>query len=261
MDATTISATANLFSASWAIDRQSETPIYEQIAERFINLIEAGRLEVGDRLPAERELSTVIGVSRMTARAALSTLAQRGMIDRDVGRGTFVARAKLEHSLSPLSGFTDMAHRQGVAPTARLRAVNELPAPESVAQRLRLTPDAAVYRIERLRFGDGEPLALEDTWLPVALFPALLDHDVRGSLYTLMRQVYDRPPSRAVERLEPRLAEAHEAQLLGITPGAPLMLLTRISYDASGTPVELSQDHYRGDRARFVVEVGTGPHH
>ena len=122
-------------------------------------------------------------------------------------------------------------------------------------------PGALVYRIERLRFGDDEPLALEDTWIPVAPFPALLDHDVRGSLYALMREVYDRPPARAVERLEPRLAEAHQAQILGIPPGAPLMLLTRISYDASGTPVEFSYDHYRGDRARFVVEVDTDPRH
>jgi GntR family transcriptional regulator len=232
-------------------------PAYEQIAELLIDLIESGRLPVGARLPSERNLAELVGVSRMTARAALSSLAQRGLLDRDVGRGTFVAPGKLEHDLGRFSGFTEMIRREGHAPQARIRALHELPAPEKVARELHIEAGDVVFRIERLRFADDEPLTLEDSWLPAERFPGLLDHDMRNSIYELMRDVYDAVPVRAVERLEPVLAEDHQARALGVDVGAALMQISRVAYTRAGIPVEFARDHHRGDRARFVVESVT----
>jgi GntR family transcriptional regulator len=246
-----------LFTDDWRIDRASAVPAYVQIAERLVDLIESGRLVVGDRLPPERDLATWVGVSRMTARAALASLARRGLLERDVGRGTFVARAKLDHDLNAFAGFTEMVHRQGLSANARIRAINELAAPDAVARELQIAPGDPVYRVERLRFADDEPLTMEDSWVPAERFPGFLDHDMRGSLYGLMRDAYGFPPVRAVERLEPTLAETHQAEALGVAVGAPLMLVARVAYAADDTPVELARDHHRGDRARFVVHVTT----
>jgi GntR family transcriptional regulator len=244
-----------LFTADWAIDRASGVPAYEQIAERLIDLIESGRLAVGDRLPPERDLAIWVGVSRMTARAALATLAQRGLLERDVGRGTFVAAAKIEHDLGRFAGFTEMVHREGRSARARMLGINEVPASDAIARTLGLSAGAAVFRIERLRLADDEPLALEDSWVPAALFPGLLEHDMRGSLYALMSDVYGVAPVRAVERLEPTLADEQQARALSIAPGQPLMLITRVAYGADDTVVEFARDHHRGDRARFVIEA------
>lgn len=246
-----------LFAGGWSIDRGSAVPAYAQIEERLVELIEAGRLAVGDRLPPERELADWVGVSRMTARAALRSLAQRGLVERDVGRGSFVARAKVDHDLTAFAGFTEMVRRQGLTANARIRAINLAEATEKVARELQLAPGDSAYRIERLRFADDEPLTLEDSWLPADRFPGLLDHDVRGSLYELMRDAYDLPPTSAVERLEPVVADAKRAEALGVPVGAPLMLVERIASAADGTPVEFARDHHRGDRARFVVHVGS----
>ncbi len=247
----------DLFTEDWAIDRESGIPAYEQIAERLAGLIGSGRLTVGDRLPPERDLAVWVGVSRMTARAAFGSLAHRGLLERDVGRGTFVAEPKLEHDLGRFAGLTEMLHREGRSAKARIRAINELGAPEAVARALRLAAGDPAYRIERVRLADDEPLTLEDSWVPVRRFPGLLDHDLRGSLYALMRDAYGLAPVRATEQLEPTLADAHQAKALRVSPGAPLMLITRTAYCAAGEPVEFARDHHRGDRARFVVEVST----
>jgi GntR family transcriptional regulator len=245
------------FTEGWAIDRESASPAYAQIEHRIVELIESGQLQVGDRLAPERDLARWVGVSRMTARAALAALADRGLLDRDVGRGTFIARAKLAHDLSNFGGFTEMARRQGLAATARIRAINEVPMPDGVARELALEPGASAYRIERVRLAGEEPLTLEDSWVPAERFPGLLDHDVRGSLYELMRDAYDLAPVRAVERLEPALADEHNAAALGVARGDPLMLVERVAYTADDIPVEFARDHHRGDRARFVVHVST----
>ncbi len=243
---------------NWTIDRASGIPAYAQIEERLINLIESGRLAIGDRLPSERQLASRVGVNRLTARAALSSLTRRGLLERGVGRqGTVVARAKLVHDLSSFAGFTDMVHRQGRSAAARILAINQLPAPESVAGQLRIPAGELVYRLQRVRLVDDEPLTLEDSWIPAGQFPELLDHDLRGSVYRLMRDVYGRPPVRATERLEPTVASSRDAPQLGVRTGAPLMLVERVAYCREDVPVEFAHDRHRGDRAQFLLEVST----
>src|SRR5919205_1220238 len=135
--------------------------------------------------------------------------------------------------------------------------VRETPAPDAIAPALRIEEGAPVYRIQRLRFGAGVPMALEDSWLPAAPFPGLLDLGLTRSLYGLMRDLYELEPVRAVERLEPVLARAHEAAALEVSEGSPLMLVERTAWAADGTAVEFAHDRHRGDRARFTIEIAS----
>lgn len=240
----------------WRLRPRSRTPVWAQIEERLRERIGSGRLVEGERLPSERELAEWLGVSRMTVRQALSSLAARGLVERGVGRGTFVrAPGKVVHDLSRALGFTERLERQGLAAGAHTVAARQLSAPRFVAEALGLPEGAAVLRVERVRSAGDRPLALEDTWLPAERFPGLLDLDLGGSLYSLMRDHYGLAPASAIERLEPVIARAHEADALGVPAGAPLMLVERIARTADGTPVEFARDHHRGDRADFVVHV------
>ena len=98
-------------------------------------------------------------------------------------------------------------------------------------------------------------MTLEDSWVPAAHFPGLLDADLSGSLYALMRERYDLGPVSATERLEPVAARTYEAGALEVEEGSPLMLVERIAYAADGTAVEFAHDRHRGDAARFVIRV------
>jgi GntR family transcriptional regulator len=60
-------------------------------------------------------------------------------------------------------------------------------------------------------------------------------------------------PVRAVERIEPVLADAEDAEVLGLRVGAPLMLVDRVAYDEDGLVVETARDVFRGDRTRIVA--------
>jgi GntR family transcriptional regulator len=230
-------------------------PAYAQIEDQLAARIESGELRGGERLPPERDLADGLGVSRMTVRQALSSLAARGLVERGVGRGTFVAREKLDLELGRVAGFTELMERQGLEPGAKLLSATEQPAPDVVASALGIEERGGTYRIQRVRFGGGVPLALEDSWLPAARFPGLLELGLTRSLYALMRELYSLEPVRAVERLQPVLARAHEAAALEVSEGSPLMLVERTAYAAGGTAVEFAHDRHRGDRASFVIEV------
>ncbi len=72
------------------------SPIYIQIHNDIKRAIEAGKWAVGDRIPSERELSRNFDVSRMTLRQAIQTLVDEGILERQVGSGTYVANQKVQ---------------------------------------------------------------------------------------------------------------------------------------------------------------------
>ncbi len=79
------------------LDSSSEVPLYRQLSSNIAELIGRGRIQVGDRLPATRELAGQLGLNRTTVSAAYSLLEEQGLIHGHVGRGSFVA-SRRSHS-------------------------------------------------------------------------------------------------------------------------------------------------------------------
>jgi GntR family transcriptional regulator len=210
---------------------------YAQIIAQIEQAISDGDLAPGDRLPPERALAQEHGVSRMTVRQALQSLEARGLLRRSIGRngGSFVAQPKVERDLGTFSGLSEQLARQGVIAGARIISAGEV--------------NGAV-EIVRVRLADGEPFAVERSSFPADRFHFLLHCDLTASLYELLG---DAAPVRAVERIEPVLADADDAAALGLRVGALLMLVDRIAYDHGGLVVETARDVFRGDRTRIVA--------
>ena len=95
-------------------------PMYIQVKELLLKKIKSGEFEHGAKLPSERELSEIYGLSRMTARSALTELVREGWAFRNHGKGTFVVYPKIERDLVKLSGFTKMLREKGVKPGSKL---------------------------------------------------------------------------------------------------------------------------------------------
>lgn len=237
------------------IARGGGVTIHAQIEEWLAETIAAGRLAPGDRMPAEQELASWLGVSRMTLRQALANLARRGMVTRSVGRGggTFVAERKLEQDRTALAGFSEQLRRHGVVAGARVLSAAERPAGPVSAAALQLAEGDPVYEVRRVRLGDGRPLLLEHSLFPAAAFPGMLRRPLDGSLYELLAREYGQRPHRAREVLEPVLAGPAEAEALRVATGAPLMLIERTAYTGAGRPVEFARDLLRGDRTRIAM--------
>jgi len=238
------------------LDR-SGPPAYAQIEGRFAEAIAGGELKPGERLPPERELAKRLGVSRMTLRQSLDALEREGLVARAVGRrgGTFVAEPKIERDLTALAGLTQELRRQGHEAGARVLAAEEAEASRAAANALRIKEGVSVFEVTRLRLSDGKPLALERSMFPADRFPGLLELPLDGSLYEILARNYDEPPRRAVERLEPVVAERADAAALGVKRGAPLLLVERVAYGEADAPLEWAKDVFRGDRIRAVVHT------
>lgn len=233
-------------------------PLYNQIADSLLDRIESGKLAPGDRLPPERELSQMLGVNRMTLRQALRVLETQGLLVRRQGNGTYIAEPKIERQAGRLISFTRGMQRRGFKPGAKVITFAQRPVEAAMAGHLGLPVSAPVYDIHRLRLINGEPVMLERFTIPVRRFPGLEGNDLANrSMYEIMEKEYGVTVSRARQSLEPVVAADYEAELLGVKPGAPLMLERRLSFDKDHQPVEYGKDLYRGDRFRFVTDMAS----
>jgi GntR family transcriptional regulator len=232
----------------------------EQTATALTRAIGQAAARPGERLPAERELATLLNVSRTTLRQALQQLERTGLITRRPGRagGTFVGEPKVERDLRLYGGLPETLRRHGHEAGARVLLAAIVPADGKTADALGLVPGAPVYEIVRVRLSDGEPISLERSRFPAERFPGLLEYPLGQSLYQLLHESFGAGPARAVERLEAVLASPEEADALDLYAGAPLLAVERIAYDADGRAIEMATDLFRGDRTRVVVWTDGG---
>jgi GntR family transcriptional regulator len=235
------------------LDRTSFVPLYVQIYRALAEQIRLGRLAAGDLVPSERELSDEYEVSRMTVRQALRSLRQDGLVYQDRGVGTFVARSKVNIHTRHLVGFTEDMRQRGLQPSSQLIGLQKELAKTPIAEALGLPPRAEVFRLERLRLADGEPMAYEVNHLPAALCPELEDYDLAdNALYQILETRYGIRLERAAEALEAVSATRRAARFLAVKTGSPLLAVTRTVYAEDDRIIEYAQSLYRADRYRAV---------
>ncbi|HQY93420.1 MAG: GntR family transcriptional regulator [Caldilinea sp.] len=225
----------------------------DQIADQLRKRIERGDLKPDSALPPERLLAEDLGVSRMTVRVAIDQLAEEGLLVRRPNRRTLVAGDKISRSASFMS-FSEEMRARGWRPHSVMRQSTATVADVPVAAQLNLEIGAKVIYLERLRFADGEPLALERVHLPYARFAPLLSLDLTNqSLYTVMEEALGVRPVLAEESVEAVLLSTQEAEIFGTTAGSPALLTRRITRDEEGYVIEAATSLYRGDRYRMAL--------
>jgi DNA-binding GntR family transcriptional regulator len=237
------------------LDRTSPVPLYFQVASRMQQLIESGAMPVGGRLENEVELAERLGVSRPTIRRAVQYLVERGVLVRKRGVGTQIVHPKVRRPVELSSLYDDLA-KSGQKPRTQVRTLEVRPAPDHVAEALGLDENAQVTWMERLRFADGEPLAIMHNAVPVDVLP-LRREDLEGrGLYELLRAA-GYAPRMATQVVGARVATAAEATVLEDVRGAPLLTMTRTAWDASGRGVEYGSHIYRASRYAFELTLST----
>lgn len=228
-------------------------PIYMQVAEILSDEIRSldGAFSA---LPSEGDLSRQFGVSRVTIRNALKQLEARGAIYSEQGRGYFTTTARMR-GVSGFHSFTAEVKRLGgVAGSTLLSYRPDAPLPDAFRNHLQVAGTESFIAIQRLRTIDGRPVAFEDAYLPVSLYPdATQAMFAEGSLYARMARHWGIVPAWADALFEPVVATIDEARHLQIAPGAPVLAVWRVTATDTDQVCEYVRSIYRGDG--FMLHV------
>ena len=211
----------------------------------------------GAAIPSERDLMATYDVSRATVRKSIDSLVAGGLLEKIHGKGTFVARPRVETHLH-LASFSDDMRRRGLVPSTRLMRVDEERPPPEVVKTLRLGARGTAWRIDRVRLADGQPMAIEQGWYPRSVLPDLDTTDLTGSLYTLFAERYGLVIDSAEQTLWGESAEGATARRLEAAVHTPLLVFRRVA-SAGGRPVEHVVSRYRGDRYQVHMSLGAAP--
>src|SRR5579864_1089264 len=215
-----------------ALDGSSFVPFYEQIVDQVRTLVKDGTLQEGQTFCSEGELARVLGISKMPVRQAFQKLRSEGLLVIAKGKRPVIGSGRLPWNFQQLRGFSEEMKRRGLVPSARLLSI-EIEEPElEVAQALKLTPGERVYRVRRLRFVNGEPVAVVTSFLPARIFAGIDRQDLeKQSLYHIFERDYRRKLQRAEEVIGAMNAGEEEARILEAELGSSLLIIKETTYD------------------------------
>jgi GntR family transcriptional regulator len=223
-------------------------PKYLQVRNVLLRRLQ-NELAPGDRFPTEIALSEEFGVSRETIREALSDLEERGLIIRVRGRGTTVQRRPVVAPDQRVTGLVEDFTELKRDTWTRVLAKEVREAQPPISLELEVPAGEPIYVIRRLRFLDRQPLAIHEAYLPVEIGVPIGRLDLTRTTISRELQSWLRAKLREdYQAIDACVADPDSSKLLGISVGAPLLLVQRRYLSAEGEPLVLFKSWFRSDR-------------
>lgn len=229
-------------------------PRHSQISQWLRKKIEKGDFKADEKLPSENELSKKFDVSRVTIRRALQSLESEEIIYRCQGLGSFVKDDRTPHNLVRLTDFDEDMSKAGLDASSEVRDFITVDSPDWLAEILDIEKGTKVIRIDRLRMGDGEPIAFDRTWMPI-LYGQLIDRSNldKTTIYRQLEENYDIPVVRGCYRISAENADKELAKELKIQEQSPLLLIDRTSFTIGKKVVYYQKRYYRSDKVIYEM--------
>lgn len=201
-------------------------PRYLQIKNAILEKIQSGDLQPDDRIPSEHKLAKQFSVSRLTVQRAIRELVSEGLLRRTQGSGTFVNKFTHRFSLVEVRDVADEIARLEGTPGTEVLLHRRLVPPPEIDELLELEKDTEVFHVALLQSMDGVPVAHEERFAIVDVYPDFLEQDFSK------QSVFDYLAARSVlEDIENVVSAVHAdkrlANLLEIEVDEPCIRVER----------------------------------
>ena len=246
---------------NWSIPKQArkswdrKVPYYLRFRDHFAEMIEAGTLAPGSKLPPERVLAEQFSITRVTVRQALARMEAEGLIFREDRRGWFVAAPRIRYDPTANTSFTESIAEQGRVAGTRVLSKQQVAASQWESAHLGCAVGDPIYAISRLRTVDGRAVLVEQIHVKAERCPGLLDHSLDQSMTDLMSQEYSIIEHRAQINMRPTALSEIPAKALGVAVGTPSLYLSRAILDQFNEVVEFDQEFWRHDAIDICVSA------
>jgi len=236
------------------IDRSTHKPIYLQISDFMREDIQSGKLAPGDRVWSEHFIMDKFNVSRNSAQKAIDVLVNDGQVVRIQGKGTFVTHSLVTYGLHHFISFSEETKNKGFTPGSKVIEFSKQQPDLKIAQQLEIDQDNWVYKLERLRLANNQPISHQISYIPSNICPDMDQFDFQTlSLYAVMEGFYNLMLSWQAIVIKPIAANHQIAEWLGVSPATPLLLTESVAYLEDGRPIEYCLNTYLSDRYEFIV--------
>lgn len=228
-------------------------PMYRQIADALREKISAGELKPGDALPTESSLQEAFNVSRVTVRQALKLLTEEQIVESIQGSGTYVKEERVNYDIYQLTGFYEKLANRNVDTHSEVSIFEVLKADAKLAEKLNISHDDKVWHVKRVRFIKQKPVNLEETWMPLALFPDLTWEVMENSKYHYVEQIKKLVIDRSEQELVPIMPSEEAIAALSLDPAKPILEKVSRGFLKDGRVFEYSRNVFNTDDYKFTL--------
>lgn len=232
---------------------------YQQIANEIEQYINKQQLKQGDKLPVLEQMMNQYAVSKSTITKALELLERKGVIFQLRGSGIFVRRHNRPGYMSLFSTQGFKSNLGDRVLTSDVIDVSVMKPDALVAENLGIDVSDDVYRVERVRYVDGEVLCHEESYYVKAIVPYLNREIVADSIFDYVQSALGVTIGFSDMYLQvDRLTEV-EAGHLGLQENDPTLRIETIFHLTNGKPFDYSRITYHYAHSQFVIQAN-GPY-
>ncbi|OEG74328.1 histidine utilization repressor [Shewanella colwelliana] len=225
------------------------TPKFAEIKQFILTKVESGAWQEHSRVPSENQLAELFECSRMTARRALTELAETGVLERSQGLGTFVAGLKSQSSMMAIRNIADEIKDRGHGYSVRQLGLTQTSATAQIAIALGLEEGSPVFYSVLVHCEQELPLQLEERFVNPQLVPDYLKQDF--SLQTPHEYLsFVAPLTEARHTIEAVVADNEQQQQLQIEASEPCLQILRRTWSRQGV-VSFARLIHPGSRFRL----------
>lgn len=229
------------------MEKSRNTPLYVQIQEYLLNLIETGALQPGDKLPSENTLAKQFETTRATVVNGFQPLVHAGRIVREPGRGSFVARRSIDAPLvaANIQSLEEQLSQQGARISYRLLRF-DLVVPEARVLEAFGEPEGAeMYQLKRVRLADGRPISLEIRHFTRSLGRKMTVSALEELAFIdILQDELGLQVGKIEGSVSAIAASEAQAAMLSSVPGAPLVIRDYVFFDEAGGAVSHGVSYY-----------------
>jgi GntR family transcriptional regulator len=237
-----------------ALDHKSPMPLRAQVEQLLRELIQKPEYQNGALLPDECKLAVQLGVSRGTVRSGISKLVFEGLLQRKAGVGTKVASIHLESGITAWRSFTREMAAKGITVRNYHLHYQLTPASKPAVRGLQLKSEAKVWRLERVRGWDDQPILYSVSWFHPRL-NLKGDEDFTRPLYQTLEATTGARPHHAREEFLAVTADARLSKFLEAPRKTSLLLRRHQVFDAGNQPIEFSEVYYVSSRFTLTLDL------
>jgi GntR family transcriptional regulator len=235
------------------VDRFNREKLYIQLTRIFLDEVTSGRWKLDQKIPTEEELCRQYDVSKITVRQAVNNLVSDGYLMKIQGKGTFVTSVLPVVGLSMKTRFTEEMFGEEVNTEKEVLYSGVKDPPPEVRAYLRTSDD--IYQIRSKRTVRGEPVYLDDSFIPYHMLPGIEGLDfARTSFYLALQERARKKIFKVVQTIEILQAWGESAAGLDLMDGAPVLAVHRLLLSSDNAPVGYTRFLGRNDRYKFQTE-------
>ena len=238
------------------LNRESATPLHAQLEQIMRQKMASNEWPVGKLIPSENKISQEYGISRMTVRNVIAKLEQEGLVERVMGKGTYVSSPKMRGGNLKFDGIISQLQKMGYTITTKVLEI-ERKTDAKLSGVFSLPEDCVYYAVKRLRYMNDSPMSVHVTYIPAFLAPDLdgkREEMESNQLFMILEKSYGLVWGTVSETWNATRAPKWVAETLQIKPSQPMLTDYSVTYNLEGHVYCTETEYFRGDKISLYFE-------